>query len=121
MEHIHLPHDHGNGTEQLLDSMPDYENFEKTAHTFNLLSDAARVKILWLLCHTEDCVANIAATMNMSSPAVSHHLRILKQAGILTSSKHGKEVWYTLANTREAQLVHTIVDIIFDLNCKGRY
>ena len=121
MEHIHLPHDHGTGTEQLLENMPEFANFEKTAHTFNLLSDAARVKILWLLCHTEDCVTNIAATMEMSSPAVSHHLRILKQAGILTSSKHGKEVWYRLSNTREAQLVHHIVDIIFDLNCKGRY
>ncbi len=118
---IHLPHDHGTGTLAFLEHVPEFTTFEKTANTFNLLSDPVRVKILWLLCHTEDCVANIAATMEMSSPAVSHHLRILKQSGLLTSSKHGKEVWYTLADTDEAHLVHHIVDIIFDLNCEERY
>ena len=121
MNHIDLPHDHGTRTLAFIENMPEFSTFEKTAGTFSLLSDPVRVKMLWLLCHTEDCVANIAATMEMSSPAVSHHLKILKQAGILTTSKHGKEVWYTLADTHDAQMVHHIVDIIFDLNCKERY
>ena len=119
--HIHLPHDHGNDTSAFLQTMPEQETFVRTADTFDLLSDPTRVKILWLLCHTEDCVANIAAAVEMSSPAVSHHLRVLKQAGLLTHRKSGKEVHYTLADTDEARLVHHIVDIIFDLNCKERY
>lgn len=118
---IHLPHNHGSGTSLFLESMPAQETFERTAETFDLISDATRVKILWLLCHTEECVANIAATVGMSSPAVSHHLRVLKQAGLLTHRKNGKEVYYTLADTDEAKLMHHIVDIIFDLNCKERY
>ncbi|MBR5315604.1 MAG: winged helix-turn-helix transcriptional regulator [Firmicutes bacterium] len=101
--------------------MPEQKIFDRTAETFDLLRDSTRVKILWLLCHTEDCVTNIAAAISMSSPAVSHHLRVLKQAGLLTHRKSGKEVYYTLADTDEAKLVHHIVDIIFDLNCKERY
>lgn len=118
---ILLPHDHGNDTSVFLQTMPEQSTFDRTAETFALLSDPTRVKILWLLCHTEDCVANIAAAVGMSSPAVSHHLRVLKQAGLLAYRKDGKEVYYTLADTDEAGLVHHIVDIIFDLNCKERY
>lgn len=118
---ILLPHDHGKETLAFLQTMPEQEVFDRTADTFDLLSDPTRVKILWLLCHTEDCVANIAAAVEMSSPAVSHHLRVLKQAGLLAHRKSGKEAYYTLADTNEARLVHHIVDIIFDLSCKERY
>lgn len=121
IKEIHLPHDHGSDTSAFLKTMPERETFDRTAETFDLLSDPSRVKILWLLCHTEDCVANIAAAVEMSSPAVSHHLRVLKQAGLLAYRKSGKEAYYTLADTDEAKLVHHIVDIIFNLNCKERY
>jgi len=120
-KHIHLPHDHGGGTPLFLQTMPGQETFDRIADTFDLISDPTRVKILWLLCHTEDCVANIAAAVEMSSPAVSHHLRVLKQAGLLAYRKSGKEAYYTLADTDEARQIHHIVDIIFNLNCKERY
>lgn len=121
LNHIHLPHNHGDATPALLREMPPLKTFDAIADTFALISDPTRVKILWLLCHTEDCVANIAAAVDMSSPAVSHHLRVLKQAGLLTHRKDGKEVYYTLADTEEARQIHHIVDIIFNLNCKERY
>lgn len=121
LNHIQLPHDHGGSTSALLQEMPKQKTFDAIAETFTLISDSTRVKILWLLCHTEDCVANIAAAVDMSSPAVSHHLRVLKQAGLLAYRKNGKEVYYTLADTEEAKQIHHIVDIIFNLNCKERY
>ena len=115
---IHLPHDHGTNTAALLEQVPAQETFEKVSGTFQLISDPTRLKILWLLCHSEECVANIAAAIEMSSPAVSHHLRVLKQAGLLVSHRYGKETHYTLASTTEADLVHAIVDKVFDMNCK---
>lgn len=118
---ISLPHNHGTTTSEFIKSMPAQRVFDKTAETFQLLSDPTRVKILWLLCHTEECVANIAAAVEMSSPAVSHHLRVLKESGLLSYRKCGKEVYYTLADTNEARQVHHIVDVIFNLNCKERY
>lgn len=113
-----LPHDHGTGMVELIDTMPENINFCKVSETFQLISDPTRLKILWLLCHCEDCVTNIGAAIDMSSPAISHHLRILKQAGLLVSSRHGKEVHYTLAKTEEAELVHRIVDSTFEINCR---
>ena len=115
---IKLPHDHGTQTIELLENRPSQESFESVSGTFQLISDPTRLKILWLLCHSEECVANIAAAVEMSSPAVSHHLRILKQAELLVSHSDGKETYYTLAGTTEAELVHDIVDRVFDMNCK---
>lgn len=111
-----LPHLHGNGIQTLLSNLPDDITFIKMSDTFQLISDGTRLKILWLLCHSEDCVTNIAAALEMSSPAVSHHLRILKQADLLTSHRFGKEVHYTLAETNVAKLVHRIVDATFEMN-----
>lgn len=116
---IHLPHDHGTNTAALLENIPAQFAFEKVSSTFQLISDPTRLKILWLLCHSEECVINIAAAIDMSSPAVAHHLRLLKQSGLLVSRKNGKETHYTLADTAEACLVHNIVDKVFDINCKG--
>lgn len=115
---IILPHDHGTATVNILKELPCADVFDNAAETFELLSDPTRIKILWLLCHTEDCVANIAAAVNMSSPAVSHHLRVLKQAGILSYRKDGKEAYYTLADTEKAKHIHQIVDAVFNLYCK---
>lgn len=113
-----LPHNHNPNTEKLLAEKPDEHTFEIVSDTFDLISNYTRLKILWLLCHTEECVMNIATAVNMSSPAVSHHLRILKSAGLITGKKSGKEVYYTLSDTEEAGLVHKIVDAVFDINCK---
>jgi len=115
---IILPHSHENGLGKLIDAIPSNITFNKVSDTFQLISDPTRLKILWLLCHSEDCVTNIGAALKMSPPAISHHLRILKQAGLLTSNRYGKEVHYTLSLTEEAELVHRIVDSTFEMNCK---
>lgn len=115
---IHLPHDHGTNTAALIANAPEHETFENVSEIFQLISDPTRLKIIWLLCHSEDCVANVAAAIEMSSPAVSHHLRVLKQANLLVSHREGKETYYTLASTPMAQLVHNIIDEVFDMNCR---
>ncbi|MCR5482622.1 MAG: metalloregulator ArsR/SmtB family transcription factor [Clostridia bacterium] len=117
MSEIILPHDHGMTNHELLEHIPERESFEKTANVFALISDATRLKILWLLCHSEECVANISATVQMTPPAVSHHLRILRQAELLKSRREGKEVYYTLADNEGAELVHHVVDHVFNLKC----
>ncbi len=110
-------HCHHSNIETMLKQMPDTASFNRVSDTFALISDASRLKILWLLCHCEECVNNIAAAVNMSSPAVSHHLRMLKQAGLLESRRDGKEMFYKLSSSPEAQLLHKAVDDIFDINC----
>lgn len=111
------PHLHHHNNEQNMQNVPDDKAFARTAETFQLISDATRLKILWLLCHNEICVNNIAVLVNMSSPAVSHHLRLLKQAGLLISRREGKEMYYKLAETAEAALLHRALDDILDIKC----
>lgn len=111
-----MPHDHGD-ISLVLQTMPDREICTKTAERFKQLSDATRLQIFWLLCHSEECVLNIAAAINMSPPAVSHHLRCLKQAGLISGRRVGKEVRYSLADTEEAQLLHQIVDKLLKSIC----
>ena len=84
---------------------------------FRQLGDPSRLRILWLLCHSEECVCNIAAAVGMSDPAVSHHLRILKKSGIIESRRDGKEVYYTLADTTQAKLLHRTIDALFEITC----
>ena len=110
-------HNHGGNLNDLMASIPTEQQFFMAADVFSMLCDSTRLRILWLLCHTEECVSDIAAAVNMSSPAVSHHLLNLKQSGLITSRREGKEVLYSLAKTKEATLVHHMIDDIFEINC----
>ena len=114
--HDHL-HNHGGNLADLMASIPTEQQFFMAADVFSMLCDSTRLRIFWLLCHTEECVSDIAAAVDMSSPAVSHHLRNLKQSGLIVSRREGKEVLYTLAKTKEATLVHNMIDDIFEINC----
>jgi len=117
MEHYQLPHDHGQNIDKVLERMPDQEQFIQIAEIFKLISDGTRLRILWLLCHSEECVSNIAAATNMSDPAVSHHLRTLRKSGLIVSRRSGKEVYYTLADTPTAALIHKACDDMFHITC----
>ncbi len=113
----HTLHNHTGNLAELMNSIPTEQQFFMAADVFSMLCDSTRLRILWLLCHAEECVSDIAAAVDMSSPAVSHHLRTLKQSGLIVSRREGKEVLYTLASTKEAGLVHDMIDDIFEINC----
>ena len=91
---ITLPHDHGEQrhAEQLHRELMNTARFGAVSEIFKQLSDPTRVRIFWLLSHEEECVINLAAMLEMSSPAVSHHLRSLTESGLLVSRRDGKEV-----------------------------
>lgn len=119
MEHTELPHRHGNDRDlsRLEHCMQEAESFQAVAGLCRLLSDANRVRIFWLLCHCEECVVNIAAMMDMSSPAVSHHLRTLRDSGLLVTRRDGKEVYYHAADTAQARLLHEMIEQVMDVAC----
>ena len=99
--------------------MPAPEDFQTAAELFKQLGDGNRIRIFWLLCHCEECVINISSLMNMSSPAVSHHLRQLKTSGLIVSRRSGKEVYYKAADTEAAQLLHHIIEQLVKIICPG--
>jgi ArsR family transcriptional regulator len=63
---------------------------------FKALGDPVRVSILKALCCERLCVGDIVAQVNLSQPAVSHHLRILREAGLVTAEKEGTTVFYAI-------------------------
>ena len=113
----HLPHNHDENAHILLSSMPQAEDFATLASLFHQLGDSSRLRLFWLLCHCEECVINISAMVKMSSPAVSHHLRLLKASGFIQSRRAGKEVYYTAAKTPVAQLLHDMIKQLMALEC----
>lgn len=78
MTQITLPHNHGESADELFSLLPAPLGFQTSSELFGLLSDESRLRIFWILCHYEECVINLSSLVGMSSPAVSHHLRQLK-------------------------------------------
>ncbi len=63
---------------------------------FHAVSDGTRQRIMEMLRDGERCVSDIGRPFDMSQPSISHHLDILKRAGLVTSRKQGREVYYSL-------------------------
>ncbi|MCR4867971.1 MAG: metalloregulator ArsR/SmtB family transcription factor, partial [Lachnospiraceae bacterium] len=61
----------------------------------------------------------IASAVEMSSPAVSHHLRLLKSAGLITSRRNGKEMFYRAADTELVHSLHYFIEKIAMIHCPG--
>lgn len=120
MQTTSLPHDHGQPMEQELQNMPSVENFQTLSDIFKQLGDGSRLRIFWLLCHCEECVVNLSAMVGMSSPAVSHHLKLLRAAGLIVNRRAGKEVYYTAANTQQAQLLHHTIEDLVVIACPSK-
>lgn len=119
MENKRLPHNHAHTfhASKLSGQMSRVEDFQMVADVFKQLDDSNRVRIFWLLCHCEECVMNISALMEMSSPAVSHHLRQLRDRGLIVSRREGKEVYYKAADTEESHLLHRTIEKIMAITC----
>ncbi|MEW6663552.1 MAG: ArsR/SmtB family transcription factor [Bacillota bacterium] len=69
---------------------------KKLAEFFRALSDETRLKILHMLSSQEMCVCEIIDRLQMSQPAVSHHLKILRQAGLVNDNRDGKWIYYSI-------------------------
>ena len=120
MDTMPLPHYHGeepSHTKVIRALLDKADTFSDLADIFRQLGDASRIRIFWLLCHCEECVVNIAAMLNMSSPAVSHHLRTLRDSGLLMTRRDGKEVYYHAADTAQARLLHEMIEQVMDVAC----
>ena len=120
MDTMPLPHYHGeepSHTKVIRALLDNTDTFTSLADIFRQLGDASRIRIFWLLCHCEECVQNISALMEMSSPAVSHHLRGLKDNGLIVSRRVGKEVFYKAADTDQSRLLHIMIEQVMDVAC----
>lgn len=85
---------------------PLTEEAAKLAPFFKALSDETRVKIIYALAQQELCVCDIAELTGCTLPAVSHHLRILRNIGLARSRKEGKFIYYNIDDHHVSQIIN---------------
>jgi ArsR family transcriptional regulator len=79
-----------------------------TATGFRALGDTTRIRILELLARGELCVCDLTAAIEIPQPLLSHHLRILREAGFITARKDGRWSYYALKPERLEVCVGTL-------------
>ena len=116
MDIIRLPHEHGESDQikELIGQLSEIDKYQAIAEIFKRLDDANRIRIFYLLCNCEECVINISAILGISSPAASHHLRLLKNSRLIVSRRSGKEVYYKASDTEESLLLQKLLRITFE-------
>lgn len=77
-------------------AIPDERRLERLADFFRIFGEPARLKILSALMDGEMCVGELAGVLEMSQSAVSHQLRVLKQAHVVRTRRDGKNILYSL-------------------------
>ena len=97
----------------------DLASFDQASGVFSLLGDPTRLRIFWLLCHKRTGVSGISEMIGMSSPAVSHHLRQLKAAGLVQSERNGREVIYHAVRSKQIHFLHMMIDETLKFACCG--
>lgn len=96
----------------VLTMIPTEEEAVDAASVFAHLSDSTRVRILTMLTVKELCVCEMADMLNMSQPAVSHHLRILRECGIVKYKKQGKKASYYLNASGKGEVIKNLLEVM---------
>jgi ArsR family transcriptional regulator len=85
----------------------DTTDAAELAGGFSALADPVRLRVLSIIAASPDgevCVCDFVDPLRRSQPTVSHHLRVLSEAGLVQSERRGKWVWYSLNRARLSEL-----------------
>lgn len=100
-------HPDRNSDENSRKSIPDENELFDLAELFKVFGDSTRIRILYALYDEERSVSDIAESLSMTQSAVSHQLKILRQAKLVGARRDGKQIFYGLADEH----VHTIIQV----------
>ena len=104
------------GNRELLErvetDMPDEESLYDLAELFKVFGDTTRIRILYALFESELCVCDIAQVLGMTQSAISHQLRVLKQARLVRARREGKQIYYFLADDHVRTIIGQGMDHI---------
>ena len=97
---------HQDVIDSVQDKMPEEETLYDLAELFKIFGDSTRIRILYVLFESEMCVYDIAQLLSMTQSAISHQLRLLKQARLVKFRREGRTVIYSLSDDH----VRTIIN-----------
>ncbi len=95
---------------EVRNAMPDEDTLFDLAELYKIFGDHTRIRILMVLCRHEMCVCDIATLLSMTQSAISHQLRILKQARLIKFRRDGKTIFYSLADDHVQQLLNLAIE-----------
>ena len=99
-------HAHDEIVKKVKDAIPGEEMLFELSELYKIFGDSTRIKILYVLFESEMCVCDIAQLLELSQSAISHQLRVLKNARLIKFRRDGKTIFYSLADEH----VRTIID-----------
>ncbi|GAY76779.1 cadmium efflux system accessory protein [Sporolactobacillus inulinus] len=103
---------HKDVVQKVSKAMSNDEDLENVADLFKIFGDRTRIRLLRALYQSEMCVCDMAYLLDMTQSAISHQLRILKQAKLVKNRKEGKVVYYSLADQHVMQILVQAYDHI---------
>lgn len=110
MSHVDNISDGAVDMEAVRAAMPEAREIDRVAELFDVMGDPTRARIICVLNSGHLCVADIAALLGMTSSAISHQLRILKQARMVVGRRDGKSMYYSLADQHIEALFTTALE-----------
>lgn len=101
---------HQDAVEDARTHLLDDQTSQTLAGIFRIFGDTTRVRILSALSHRELCVCDLSALLEMNQSAISHQLRLLRGANLVTFRREGKVVYYALADEHVTALLRVGVE-----------
>ena len=98
-------HTHQDIVDAVNAKMPEEEVLYDLAELFKVFADSTRIRILYVLFESEMCVCDIATALHMQQSAISHQLRVLRNARLVKFRKAGKEAFYSLDDDHVVRLM----------------
>ena len=96
---------HADTVDRITSTMPDEDTLIDLSELFKVFGDSTRIKILTALSHGELCVCDLSKLVGMMSSAVSHQLKILRSAKLVSCRRDGKTVFYALADDHVTTII----------------
>lgn len=91
-------HDHEDLVLKVKKDMPSDETLSELGNLFKIFGDTTRIRILFSLFESELCVCAIADILGMNQSAISHQLKVLKDANLVSNRREGKTIYYFLSD-----------------------
>lgn len=94
--------------------MPDEAVLYDAAELLKVFGDSTRIRIIFVLCQSEMCVCDIAGLLGMTQSAISHQLRVLKQARLVASRREGKAIFYSIADSHVKTIFYHAMEHVME-------
>ena len=100
-----MAHDHSELLKKIKKDMPADELLQDLGDLFKIFGDTTRIKIMYALYEGEMCVCAISELLNTTQSAISHQLKTLKDANLVSARRDGKEIYYSLSDEHVKSII----------------